>query len=133
MEYALPEDLSESLKEIDVRFSKISDDWKKYDDQIIPQNEVLSSKILGFLVELCKFIEKNFAEIDETEFKEFLSTFHHRFNYGEFGDDHSYLEGEQQINGESLCDVLSEFDEFFTKKHIQSFRKELEKIISKFK
>ncbi|HLC84829.1 MAG TPA: hypothetical protein VJH22_03490 [Candidatus Nanoarchaeia archaeon] len=101
---ALPPELQRLYDEIDSAYSKVSDDWEKYNDHIIPEDQVLARKILGFLIEVVKYIEANPSKIKVNEWLEFLSKYYYQFYYGPGGDDRNYLDFDE-VNLRDILDI----------------------------
>jgi len=126
----LPEKLQKKYKEISEQFNKISEDWKKYEDEIIPQNPEFAKKIISFLIEVIEYIEKNYAQLDLLKCKEFLRYYYYEFYYGPNGDDRSYLDFDEISISELLMELRE--DEPISKKELENLKKELAKAQKQF-
>ncbi len=102
----LPPELQQEYDSIDQAYSKIANDWKKYSDQIIPEDPVFARRIIGFLIEVVKYIELNPSKVQVNEWLEFLSNYYHKFYYGPMGDDRNYLDFDEV----SIANILLEID-----------------------
>ncbi len=91
MEVELPKDLEKKYYKIKSRFNSISRDWKKYADEIIPEDEEFAKEIITFIIEIIEYIEKNFDNINLIKWNDFLYFYELEFYYGAQGDDQNYL------------------------------------------
>lgn len=86
-----PNELLDNHDKIKKKFAKISMDWKKYHDEIIPEDLEFGIEIIDFIVSVLEYMEKNYDSLDINMWMEFLGTYQYEFYYGSSGDDRNYL------------------------------------------
>jgi len=124
----LPEDLEEEYQEIRKFFDSIRDDWKKYADEIIPQDEAYARRIAEFVVAVIDYTLDHFETVDLKAFQDFLAYYYHEFYYGPAHDDYNYLDFDETVNG----DTMTEFCWNLRNEEVPITRKQLEKVKAKF-
>ena len=94
--YSLPPDLVRRHDSIMERFDQISGDWKKDQDEIIPEDVEFAKEILLFIIDALTFYEKNYETTKQVFWSEFAYSFPASFYYGPQGDDYNYLDFDEQ-------------------------------------
>jgi len=100
MDIKLPEHLEKEYKEIRAEFVGIRDDWKKFEDEIIPEDPAFAKRIVKFLIDVIDYVLKNFDSIDIKKYQEFLVNFEYYFFYGPGGDNHNYMAFDERVDDE---------------------------------
>src|SRR3989338_6951637 len=106
--FNLPTQLEAQYHQITKQFLQIRSDWRKYNDQIIPEDREFARQIALFLIAIIDHILANYNSHNLGSYQEFLGLFHYEFLYGPHEDDHNYLDFDEQINGENFTDFCSE-------------------------
>ncbi len=132
-------DLQRPLKDeylsIKADFAAISNDWKRYNDQIIPEDKAYAKRIIRFLINVIDFCIENFDTIDVIGYKEFLCFFEYDFFYGPQGDDRNYLDLDETLDGESMtefCWDLKDSDSQLTVEGLVALKKKYLQLLSEF-
>lgn len=131
----LPENLQKEHKEILAKFNSIQYDWKKYADQIIPEDKEYAKKIIAFLIKSIEYIEKNYESLEIKEWQEFLANYYNNFYYGSMGDDRNYLDFDESLDGEPLREFFWELrDEEIplTKTKLRIIKRKLKALLKEF-
>ena len=68
----LPKDLENEYYEINSEYGKIRDDWKKYNDEIIPEDKDFAKRIIRFIIQVIEYTIKNYEKLDIQKYQEFL-------------------------------------------------------------
>lgn len=87
----LPKELLDNYSNIKKRFSEISEDWKKYNDEIIPEDLEFGVEIVDFIISVLEHMETNYDSLDIKKWMGFLWEYQYNFYYGHSGDDRNYL------------------------------------------
>src|SRR3989339_1883969 len=95
----LPKDLENEYYEINSEYGKIRDDWKKYNDEIIPEDKDFAKRIIRFIIQVIEYTIKNYEKLDIQKYQEFLAYYDFEFLYGYHGDDQCYLSFDETLNG----------------------------------
>ena len=128
----LPENLQQEYDSIIFDFNKIRDDWKKYNDEIIPEDKVFSKRIIKFVIAVLDYGIKNFSNVDVSKFQEFLVQFHYNFYYGPMGDDYNYLDFDEKVEGAYFIDLGYNNDLPLTKELLMKKKSAFEKLLEIF-
>lgn len=132
----LPKELEEKYYEIESTFGDVAQDWKRYNDEIIPEDEKFAQDIINFLIEVVDYVGNNFEKLDLVKYKEFLAYYYMHFYYGPNGDCHNYLDFDESINGEGIADFFWELrkdeDSLLTRKQLQVIKDKLMKLLKEF-
>lgn len=102
MKIELPEDLKQKYDKIKAHFDSIKDDWKKYNDGIIPEDKEFAKEIINFIIDLIDYMEMNYDKLDMKKWGEFLKSYEYEFYYGIQDDDKNYLAFDEY----NLCDIF---------------------------
>lgn len=135
LEIKLSEELEKEYFEIKSKFETISDSWKKYNDEIIPEDKEFAKKILTFIISVIDYIIKNYDDINLESYRDFLAYYDMEFFYGPSGDERNYLSFDENIGGESVvefCWVLKDDNFNFSKENLNKIKKKYEKVLSMF-
>ena len=84
---SLSPELEKKGNAIAAKFAEIEDDWKKYSDEIIPEDKEFAVEICDFLIEWVEYLIDNFDEIDIRAQGDILKHYEIGFLYGREGDD----------------------------------------------
>ena len=57
----LPKELLDKYNQIKKKFSEVSGDWKKYHDEIIPEDLEFGVEIVDFIISVLEYMEKNYG------------------------------------------------------------------------
>ena len=104
----LPKELENEYNSIRSQFSKIADDWKNYEDEIIPEDKEFAKRIIKFIIQVIDYIIDNHEQLNNKEYKEFLAYYDYEFFYGPNGDDSNYLNFDETLNGEPVTEFCWE-------------------------
>ncbi len=129
----LPNHLEKEYQAIKKEFILISNDWKKYEDQIIPEDPNFAKRIIKFIIKVIDYALDNFNSIDIKKYQEFLGFYEYEFFYGPYGDDYNYLALDETLDGEGVnefCWELQDEDYNLTKEKLSELRDKHEKIIN---
>ena len=119
----LPKNLEEKYHKIDLKFRSISDDWKKYNDEIIPEDKKFAIEIVDFIIHLIAHIDKNYNRLDLKEWNGFLYGYHFNFYYGPDGNNDNYLDFDEANILSIFPEDMNEFDKIPTKQKLKSIKK----------
>lgn len=132
MEVELPKDLEEKYYKIKSRFNSISGDWKKYADEIIPEDKEFAKGIITFIIETIEYIEKNFDNLDLIKWNDFLYFYELEFCYGAQGDDQNYLSFDEGYIMDIIWEVELEPDKPFSKEKLKLLKTKLIELKNRF-
>lgn len=104
--FKLPKRLDDRLIQINLKFNEVSNEWKRYNDEIIPEDREYAKEIIVFLEDVIVFVLDNFKELNLSMYKDFLAFFHFDFFYGPDVDDRNYLNFDELVKGDSLPDFF---------------------------
>lgn len=122
-EIKLPKGLLDKYRKIKQKFAKICMDWKKYNDQIIPEDREFGAEIAEFIISVLEHMEKNYDSIDISKWTEFLWTYNYCFYYGTMGDDRNYLSFDEADIFDIFLEHMSDWCENPPKQKIAKLRK----------
>jgi len=122
-EIDLPKQFLDKYNEIDAKFSKISNDWKKYNDEIIPEDLDFAVEIVDFIISVLEHMEKNYDSLDINMWMEFLGTYQYDFYYGSSGDDRNYLSFDEADLIDIFLIDIGEWRENNSKKKVVKVKK----------
>ena len=106
-EIKLPQELEHRYVHLNLNFN--STDWKKYQDQIMPEDKQYAKEIICFIMDLIDFICKNFEKTNKNDYLEFLGSYYYKFYYGQNGDDRNYLDFDETTKeGKCVYDLFTE-------------------------
>lgn len=121
----LAKEIRERCEKVFSSFAKISEDWKKYEDEIIPQDDAFAKDILGVLLDLIS--EAKSLDGDAVDF---LSQFWYHFLYGPNGDDYNYLNFDE---GSVVDEMLMVDWDSLKKEDLDALEKSVNDILLSFK
>jgi len=131
----LPKELEEEYYAINREFSKIENDWKKYNDRIIPEEPEYAKRIIRFLINVIDYIQNNYERLDIKKYQEFLAYYKFNFKYGWGDDERYYLDFDENIDGEpvtEICFPLLDEDFDLTKEILEEIKNKYKKILKMF-
>lgn len=131
----LPKELEKEYYNINNEFSKIQNNWKKYNDQIIPEDKEFAKRIIKFIIQVIDYIIDNYEHLDRTGYKEFLANYDYEFFYGPSGDDYDYLDFDECLDGEPVSEFCCELkdDKFkLTKNRLKKIKSKYSQVLSLF-
>lgn len=131
----LPKELENEYYKINREYSKIQNDWKKYNDKIIPEDKEFAKRIIKFIIQVIDYIINNYRNLDIKEYQEFLAYYDYEFFYGPNGDDRNYLSFDENLDGEPVtefCWKLKDDNFNLTKDKLKNIRAKYSKVLSMF-
>ena len=131
----LPDELQKKHSNIIKKFYLIRDDWKKYEDQIIPQDNKYAKEIIKCTILILDFCIQNIETIDKKEYRKFLAYYDYDFFYGPSEDDFNYLAFDEKLGDESLTEFmwpLRDDNYKFNKENLTKLKEKYEKILKEF-
>jgi hypothetical protein len=129
----LPEELEKEYYLINKEFSKIQGDWKKYNDEIIPEDKEFAKRIVKFIIDVIDYILNNYENLEIKEYQEFLAHYDLEFLYGPIGDNHNYLSFDENIDGEPItefCWELKDEDFNLSKEKLEELKSKYSQVLS---
>jgi len=129
----LPKELENEYYGINREYSKICNDWQKYNDQIIPEDIKFAKRIIRFIIQVIDYISDNYDDININEYQKFLAYYDYEFFYGPNGDDRNYLDFDEKINGEPVTEFCWELkdDEFkLSKEKLEEIKYKYSQVLS---
>lgn len=136
MDIKLPEHLKKEYNEIKREFGKVSGDWERYNDQIIPEDKAFAKRIVEFLISVIDYVLDNFDSVDIKKYQEFLGNYYYEFLYGPGGDDSNYLDFDEHVDGvrvTEFCWDLKDEDYKLTKKKLLEIKGKYSKFLAMIK
>jgi hypothetical protein len=128
-----PKELEKEYYSIRAKFGSIADDWKKYNDEIIPEDKKFAKQIIGFIINVIEYIIKNHDKIKVEEYLEFLKYYDYEFFYGPTGDDNNYLYFDEKANEEFVAEFCWELrDKKFSLAKLKKIKAKYVKAIKLF-
>ncbi len=127
----LPNGLEKKHRAMLSKMAAMADDWKNYEDEIIPEDSAFAKEILDFLIELMTYAMNNYQTLDMEQWSWFLNTYEYNFFYGPHGDDNSYLSFDEA----NLTDIFLEIgakDAVLTKETLGKLLKKFTEARKKF-
>lgn len=124
-----PKDIKEKYDVLLTKFENISNDWKKYNDEIIPEEPKFAVEIIDFLILLIQYVIKNITRTDLQKWKEVFIEFSFAFQYGP--EERNYLDFDEG----SITHILwpsRDWDKPIKKSDILLMKKKLLTIKKKF-
>ncbi len=131
----LPKELENEYYEINREYSKIQNDWKKYADEIIPEDKEFAQRIIKFIIQVINYIIDNYNNLNIKEYQEFLAHYDYEFLYGPSGDDMNYLSFDESLDGEPVtefCWELKDEDFKITKAKLEEIKSKYSQVLSMF-
>ena len=129
----MPQNLEHLYVRLNLKFD--NQEWKRYDDQIIPEESDYAKEILGFIIDLIDFIGRNFDSIDRKAYVGFLGNYYYKFYYGPNGDDNNYLDFDETVNGKGVYDIFTEIwemEEKPSKNRLANIKSQFGKLLKEF-
>ncbi len=129
----LSEPLQNKYKAIATKFRSVESAWKKYSDEIIPEDKELAKEIVQFVKEVIEYaIETEKFE----EIKEFFINYKYQFYYGPLGDDYTYLAfDETTVDGYFLAilePISVDDDQPAKESDFKNVKEKLERLLAEF-
>jgi hypothetical protein len=135
MKIKLPEELENKYYEIKREYSKIQYDWRKYNDETIPEDKEFAKKIIQFIIQVIDYIITNYDGLDIKNYQEFLAYYDYEFFYGPNGDDKNYLTFDETLNGEPVtefCWELKDDDFKLTKDKLAKIKSKYSQVMATY-
>lgn len=133
-EIKLPQELEHKYVYLNLKFNSM--EWKKYQDQTIPEDEQYAKEIICFIIDLTDFICENFEKIDKNAYLEFLGGYYYEFHYGPNGDDSNYLDFDETTKeGKCVYDLFTkiwQMKEKPTKANLLKIREQFDSLLKRF-
>ena len=133
LEVYLPRKLEIEYYSINREFQKIEDDWKNYNDEIIPEDKEFCKRIANFIISVIDFIKENYEKIEIKDYQKFLGYYDILFFYGPNGDDRNYLDLDETIDSKSasqFCWELKNEDFNLTREKLKEIRYKYSRLLS---
>lgn len=131
----LSKELEDEYYEINKQYSKIQNDWSKYNDGIIPEDTEFAKKIIKFIIQVIEYITENYDNLNLKEYQEFLAYYDYEFYYGPDHDNNNYLSFDEKLEGESVpefCLELRDDDFKLTKEKLEEIKSKYSQVLSMF-
>lgn len=131
----LSQNLEDEYYSINEHFNRISDDWKKYNDEIIPEDKEFAKRITQFLIDVLDYVIINYDNLDVKKYQDFIMDYSSEFYYGPNHDNYNYLDFDETIDNKSLNSItheLRDLDEKITKIKLKKIKTKLTKFLKTF-
>ncbi len=136
LKFKLPNELKNEYNLITKKFSKIQNNWKKYNDQIIPEDPEFAKEIINFKIKVIDYILDNYENTDVPKYQDFLWSFDYEFLYGPHHDDRNYLDFDERLDDEErmseYCLELMDEEYKLTKNKLKKIRSKYSQLLLKF-